>query len=107
MSDADPLAIDEQALNKAYDDGYCAALEKFAWRPIETAPKDGTRGLLYCPGMPLPIHVGFYRDRQTLDYGVATRSDSGWVIEAFAVMAARWQLPTHWMPLPEPPETEK
>jgi len=53
------------------------------WRPIETAPKDG-------------------RDVLTWDgdsvYLASFDKDKWWVLVEFTVE------PTHWMPLPEPPD---
>lgn len=51
------------------------------WRPISTAPRDGTRVLLYFRHN--PIAIGYHN-------------------------SVRWcgtlyNNPTHWMPLPEPP----
>lgn len=58
-----------------------------AWRPIETAPKDGARVLCFAPA----IH-GYRAHMRTDAY------EDGW-----------WNCPrahpyTHWQPLPEPPE---
>ena len=60
------------------------------WQPIETAPRDGTRILLYFPAM-----------------------DKGERIFAGPFAHGMWQIgvwfarppnPTHWQPLPPPPE---
>lgn len=79
------------------------------WQPIETEPPIGTVAVLYTP--PEPADDGFegldYRYdlaifRETLlgqnwheqgtNHLVREREDLGWV------------MPTHWMPLPPPPE---
>jgi hypothetical protein len=83
------------------------------WQPIETAPKDGTvillaggtwgDDLLDLDGAP---QVGaarwvmpFRKDRYPSYWGVA-------VLEG-GYSAAVYENPTHWMPLPAPPEMEK
>lgn len=54
------------------------------WRPIETAPKDGTR--ILCPG------------------GILHWSDpAGWSLEAGWFDGYHRYSPTLWMPLPAPP----
>lgn len=70
------------------------------WQPIGTAPKDGTRVLIYDPDddyylnrsiLPEPtIYVCFWNDYH--EYWVEAEGErySGFK-------------PTHWMPLPEPP----
>ena len=64
------------------------------WKPIETAPKDGTEILL--------VHRADGKSIRRHRYGVGCYSamnggsilwDWGWTIP-----------PTHWMPLPSPPE---
>jgi hypothetical protein len=66
------------------------------WRPIETAPKDGTRIILYQPG-------GDGDDpSRTTDIGAWGRWEGAswcWVMTA----GDGWVRPTHWMPLPEKP----
>ncbi len=57
------------------------------WKPIETAPQDGTRILVYAPDIDLVLIATF----QVIS-GKGT-----WV---------GWRetlVPTHWMPLPNPP----
>ena len=66
------------------------------WQPIETAPKDGTTILLY---------VGKFCD----DYAVAFWYGDYWHVglKEYARYTDRYDFefgnPTHWMPLPEPP----
>lgn len=67
--------------------------EMSEWQKIETAPKD-TLLLLACAnwplmvkGRPVPIKVGGYWDDQ------------------WNIFGASW-VPTHWMPLPNPPSDE-
>jgi hypothetical protein len=71
-----------------------------AWRPIETAPKDGTRVLVYATmrGAALGGH-----DRGK-DYGTwiviaAWEPDYGFWVDGSQCTPE----PTHWMPLPAPP----
>ena len=65
------------------------------WQQIETAPKDGTRILLCWEGHPtLAAHV-----------------ELGWFGRAGVFCNTYGKAfsgkPTHWMPLPPPPETSK
>jgi len=65
------------------------------WRPIETAPRDGTPVLLRC------------KDRQMQVGEFANRSDgtSFWEIgHTESGPLGLLQEATHWMPLPNPPE---
>jgi hypothetical protein len=58
------------------------------WQPIETAPKDGSTVLGFVPAF----------DQQPvclIDY--STRYSNWWFLGTEC-------LPTHWMPLPEPPK---
>lgn len=86
------------------------------WQPIETAPLDGTPVLLFCPGqncwnrypgMPDIVvglwvnHVGFGRGGWLSDIGdvCSGYESSGAYFEHQPVT------PTHWMPLPDPPQS--
>jgi hypothetical protein len=69
-------------------------MDERQWQPIETAPKDGTRVLVF-----------------EATYGMAVAAwDSYWQwVERGADYATEvWGNgtiePTHWMPLPQPPE---
>jgi hypothetical protein len=59
--------------------------EVTGWRPIETAPKDGTEVLAWEDSAEKLFYeedMGAWVDHEYIEYH-----------------------PTHWMPLPEPPET--
>ena len=81
-----------------------AAYEKAQWQPIETAPKDGTPVLLRGqwageiggPG-DTGTFIGYYDDGRT-DY-----PGFDWNIVGGSYYTA-WCRPTHWRPLPTPPE---
>lgn len=96
----------------AYDEGHRDALEAAlavlrkhgfgvdlapgeGWQDIDSAPRDGTHILLYVKPdehreKDVGVDVGFY---------VTHRDDDFW---AWSYVAR----PTHWMPLPSPPEAE-
>lgn len=62
-----------------------------AWQPIKTAPKDGS-------------HVQLWRDDiQFTGYYSGFRGGS-WIINAPGLPVID-PLPTHWQPLPPPPES--
>lgn len=59
------------------------------WRPIETAPKDGTRILAWTKDWLAPLTVSYYGTRWSYTYEAVLRHQ-----------------PTHWMFLPLPPKTD-
>ena len=71
------------------------------WQPIETAPMDGAEVLLSCPvqeeGVTLVV-AGFWMPLAGWKAALLMRGSNTWNRGN-----AR---PTHWMPLPDPPETE-
>ncbi len=77
--------------------------EQTAWRPIEEAPKDGTHIWLFVPGA---MRVGFFAPGKGHEnFGTV---DGGWIdyhlVERGGGPRGLRFAPTHWMPLPLPPE---
>ena len=76
------------------------------WRPIETAPKDGTFVILHVPeGLESgQVTIGAYwksEDRAASGRFMKGHWD-GW-LGMDADILSSWCEPTHWMPVPEPP----
>lgn len=70
------------------------------WHPIETAPKDGTEILAYIAyeTWEKKIEIVYYDD----SYRKHNKLKPSWV-SARCVDGLEAGIPTHWMPLPEPP----
>jgi hypothetical protein len=69
----------------------------YEWRPIETAPKDESHILgWFHDDSPMRAHLGEYQSGVSICYWTA-HNGGGWVSNRFGE-------PTHWMPLPDPPE---
>ena len=71
-----------------------AMIRECGWRPIETAPKDGTKIIAF--------------DKMMAEYFVAFFVSTGWIQEwrCDGVRGPEIDFdifPTHWMPLPQPP----
>lgn len=85
------------ALNAAAE-----TLVRAGWQPIETAPKDGTRILLWC----VHQNAQYAKDARAEGWEAAvigewtTHNRGGWVWHGLAGKH------THWMPLPDPPTTD-
>lgn len=73
------------------------------WQPIENAPKDGQLILTY--GY-LPEDWGYAPEEHkiTISHWCPAGRSSGWSSQGSTL--SRSFVPTHWMPLPEPPEGE-
>lgn len=83
-----PTAYPGHSVSQDFIEDIRAVLAERTWQPIETAPKDGTRLLLY--GFPDGAFTGEWEfDSWRMEPGFE------------AVDRDRW--PTHWMPLPEAP----
>jgi hypothetical protein len=94
------------AKERAYDDELAAFVVAYGadllaeldgrWRPIQSAPKDGTELWLYAPDESPSQFVGRYE--VSGEYGY-------WAYSEELVMQVVGEAgPTHWMPLPEPPK---
>ena len=69
--------------------------EQVMWKPIESAPKDGTRVLSYREGYAESMAVVWWNGTGC---GAAC-----WL----PVNGAVWHSPTHWQPLPAPPQEQQ
>ena len=67
------------------------------WQPIETAPKDGTRVLIYQPDGMWHSRSCIRGERIELAYWHQPGNKER---PGFWIPTSR---PTHWMPLPDPP----
>jgi len=88
------------------------------WQPIETAPKDGRKIFIYRHGWEeAPIAIwGEHPDNPVVSHDHKEVYMSGWISDSWAMHGLEegfigWDediedrnMPTHWMPLPEPPE---
>jgi hypothetical protein len=73
------------------------------WQPIETAPHDGSRILVYADNR---MYVVRWTDPDEYDYNKRCLSEyANWHVDdnKHGPFALRGPSPTHWMPLPEPP----
>lgn len=84
------------------------------WRPISSAPKDGTEVLVWYDFATVPIvHIAFYRSgkviAELIEFGLSFEpNEVGWwsYIENSMTQhqLTKYNTPTHWMPLPPAPE---
>jgi len=72
------------------------------WQDMATAPKDGTYILLSCP-KPLGVITGCYDNDK-----YAKKPRPYWMDRGtfWGVLRTRQNQPTHWMPLPAPPQLQ-
>lgn len=72
------------------------------WQPIETAPKDDSAILIFDPkqGICIATNDGEFMDEWYVDgYGLCYEGAGDYA-------GLRVAYPTHWMPLPTPPESQ-
>jgi hypothetical protein len=91
-------------VNTTYNEGRCDCGAVLAarsvpvggegWKPIETAPKDGTYILLRFAG---PLHD---RESPGISVGKAIDREPGWWLTAIWASSTAHEQPTHWQPLP-------
>ena len=102
-----------------YLEGRIAELEaKHQWQPIETAPKNLTEILGYrCDAGVFVMVYGSPEDMMTdleIDQVLKEEPDADWLdiedwfcyMQDGSIRLAGDEAPTHWMPLPEPPENQ-
>lgn len=85
-----------------------AVAECFRWRPIETAPKDGTHVLVCFDEPKYGPYWTFQQRPPTVAHWFGPADlpglrSGGWYLSVHQNDAERIY-PTHWMPLPEPPK---
>lgn len=77
------------------------AMSESGWMPIESAPKDGTRFLARFRGETIIA-------KRAAHFGEWVGINITWYDGGVSVTSLRDEMgnggPTHWMPLPEPPE---
>ncbi len=88
-----------------------------AWQPIETAPKDGTRILIFDPAVGIRcVYWNPEFDFTLRDVGAPEDSEvepefrGAWTDDAvasFSYEEVKEYAPTHYMPLPAPPEPHR
>ena len=71
------------------------------WQSIETAPQDGTRILLFIPQRHSAVWIGSFETTEYFLNGKSEGVQAHWV--AGLLCTGDDPIPTHWMPLPEPP----
>lgn len=76
------------------------------WQPIDTAPQDGTRVLVvYSTKIGPRVEIGQWTDERH-----HSRPQPHWtsgLAQIWGVVVARKNPPTHWMPLPSPPQAQQ
>lgn len=72
-----------------------------SWQPIETAPRDGSRILVWS------ARTGRTNVAKWDDDSFAKHPKPYWELESYRTMDARQRQPTHWMPMPAAPIAPK
>ena len=72
------------------------------WRTIDSAPKCWTKPVILCSQM-RNVGEGWYRKPEPHELD---RWEEGWVFSADPNVPEPYLNPTHWQPLPAPPEQE-
>jgi hypothetical protein len=75
------------------------------WRPIATAPMDGSRIILFIPSLKTGVQTGHYAHHQTLSHGKITSEYRRWYTDGTMYLPGQGDLePSHWMPIPDGPQ---
>jgi hypothetical protein len=100
---------------KYYEEDDYKALEAqlVKWRPIETAPKDGTDIIVgFDAASVWVVHVAFWREvtEELMSYTDFTPEDTGWWSYVRGSVTQEqldgYRMPTHWIELPDVPGYE-
>lgn len=70
------------------------------WKPIETAPKDGTRILAYWPD----VHGNYSATQTETWFGPRRAPNEQLCWQSVYEWGDEFVYPTHWTPLPPPPQ---
>ena len=79
------------------------------WQPIETAPRDGTKVLVWAVKWAGEIHGptdSAVCDIASFSNGHSDYPGTDWWDCAGGDAYATWCIPSHWMPLPAPPGSD-
>lgn len=74
------------------------------WQPIETAPKDGTRLLLWDPGREVAVS-GYWHDEPEVSTPTVWEPGWAWWVSDSDVLmwdSGPHDAPSHWMPFNRP-----
>lgn len=94
-----PRTLTEEEMIKLYSLGRPSIPCQHGWRSIETAPKDGTAILIY------GVWQGeISKNPQYWDVFKAVHSFGEWLVCDCDIYGATVLKPTHWQPLPKPPQ---
>ena len=77
------------------------------WKPIETAPKDRTEVLITCAGKGMIVCIGRWVSPDArLEH--EPPDEAWWLIcrHDHGKSYSSGMRPTHWMPIPTPPDTD-
>jgi hypothetical protein len=74
------------------------------WRPIETAPMDGTEVLLYFPAGKFVPEANDFDGEIVSTMAVMSANARGYFSGYYEGVGPNGE-PTHWMPLPDPPSS--
>ncbi|MBR8141171.1 hypothetical protein KDW46_02200 [Burkholderia vietnamiensis] len=94
-----PASTEEVAMWDALIAGRRTTPDREAWQPIETAPKDGT---------PLVMFARYIHATTSIVVVAAWLETYGmWVNQSFSGAPIQQVVPSHWMPRPEFPTSDK
>lgn len=118
-SDANSLVVRLRSWASNADGGHCDIMDDAAdmieslasqrssgikWREIQTAPKDGTRVLLFYPELGEPCQLGEFRIVEHFSNGKLTHRHEGWIAGLWIYPGKETPVPSHWSPVNSPKE---